>query len=140
MTVLALLQEAMKNENLHFLMAHALEAEADIVVTQEDKEANHVRQTAAAACKLGLKCYSLLERRVPATSYDYNKTGIVFFDQMFNGKIESRPPGPKLNAEAVALKTRLRADGRNPYFIRDGGFNEIGALGYVTLAEKLLRH
>ena len=35
-------------------MAAALEANADIVVTQGAVQSNHVRQTAAAACKLGL--------------------------------------------------------------------------------------
>ncbi|MGB1921258.1 MAG: pyridoxal-phosphate dependent enzyme, partial [Candidatus Puniceispirillaceae bacterium] len=51
-----------KTRKLEFLMAAALEANADIVVTQGAVQSNHVRQTAAAACKLGLDCYALLER------------------------------------------------------------------------------
>ena len=41
-------------------MADALDAGADMVVTQGAVQSNHVRQTAAAACKLGLDCYALL--------------------------------------------------------------------------------
>lgn len=127
-----------KTRKLEFLMAAALDVGADIVVTQGAIQSNHVRQTAAAACKLGLECYALLERRVPDTGDDYEKTGNVFFDHIFNTKIEFRPPGLNMNAEAEALTARLRAIGRNPYFIPGGGSNEIGALGYVSSAQELL--
>ena len=64
-----------KTRKLEFLMADALEIGADIVVTQGAVQSNHVRQTAAAACKLGIDCYALLERRVPKKSAEYEQTG-----------------------------------------------------------------
>ena len=127
-----------KTRKLEFLMAAALEAKADIVVTQGAVQSNHVRQTAAAACKLGLDCYALLERRVPGKGEDYEQTGNVFFDQMFNTQIEFRPPGLDMNDEARQAAEKLQAQGRKPYFIPGGGSNETGALGYVSSAQELL--
>jgi L-cysteate sulfo-lyase len=97
-----------------------------------------VRQTAAAACKFGLDCHALLERRVPDKGSDYEQTGNVLFDQIFNTSIEFRPAGLDMNAEGMAVTERLRAEGRKPYFIPGGGSNEIGALGYVSSAQELL--
>ena len=50
-----------KTRKLEFLMAAAQDAGADIVVTQGAVQSNHVRQTAAAAAKLGMKCHAVLE-------------------------------------------------------------------------------
>ena len=127
-----------KTRKLEFLMADALENGADIVVTQGAVQSNHVRQTAAAACKLGIDCYALLERRVPKKSAEYEQTGNVLFDRMFNTKIEFRPAGLDMNAEAKAVTERLKSEGRHAYFIPGGGSNEIGALGYVSTAQELL--
>ena len=127
-----------KTRKLEFLMAEALDAGADIVVTQGAVQSNHVRQTAAAACKLGLDCYVLLERRVPNTAKSYEQTGNVFLDSLFNTQIEFRPAGLDMNQEARDLAARLESEGRKPYFIPGGGSNEIGALGYVSTAQELL--
>ena len=110
-----------------------------MVVTQGAVQSNHVRQTAAAACKLGLGCYALLERRVPNKRQDYEQTGNVLFDHMFNAEIEFFPTGLDMNAEAQAVTERLKKEGRNPYFIPGGGSNPIGALGYVSTAQELLQ-
>ena len=126
-----------KTRKLEFLMADAQDAGADMVVTQGAVQSNHVRQTAAAAAKLGMKCHALLERRVPNTGVSYEQTGNVLFDQMFGTTIEFRPPGLDMNAEAQAVTDRLREDGNRPYFIPGGGSNEIGALGYVSSAREI---
>jgi len=128
-----------KTRKLEFLMAAAQDAGADMVVTQGAVQSNHVRQTAAAAAKLGMKCHALLERRVPNTGAGYEQTGNVLFDHMFGATIEFRPPGLDMNAEAQAVTDRFREDGRNPYFIPGGGSNEIGALGYVASAQEILQ-
>ena len=44
-----------KTRKLEFLMAEALAEGADTVVTQGATQSNHVRQTAAAAARLGLE-------------------------------------------------------------------------------------
>ena len=127
-----------KTRKLEFLMAAAQDAGADMIVTQGAVQSNHVRQTAAAAAKLGMKCHALLERRVPNTGAGYEQTGNVLFDQMFGTTIEFRPPGLDMNAEAQAVTDRLRDEGNKPYLIPGGGSNEIGALGYVASAQEIL--
>lgn len=123
-----------KTRKLEFLVADALEQGADMLVTQGAVQSNHVRQTAAAACRFGLDCHGLLERRVPHTGADYESTGNVLLDRLFGATLEFRPPGLDMNAEAQAVCETLRAEGRRPYFIPGGGSNEIGALGYVGCA------
>jgi len=127
-----------KTRKLEFLIADAIEKGADMVVTQGAVQSNHVRQTAAAACKFGLDCHALLERRVPDRAADYETTGNVLFDQMFGTTLEFRAAGLDMNAEARAVTEKLAASGRKPYFIPGGGSNEIGALGYVSCAYELL--
>ena len=127
-----------KTRKLEFLIADAIEKGADMLVTQGAVQSNHVRQTAAAACKFGLDCHALLERRVLGREDDYETTGNVLFDQMFGTSLEFRPAGLDMNAEALAVTEKLAAAGRKPYFIPGGGSNEIGALGYVSCAYELL--
>ena len=127
-----------KTRKLEFLIADAIENGADMVVTQGAVQSNHVRQTAAAACKFGLDCHALLERRVPGREDDYETTGNVLFAQMFGTSLEFRPAGLDMNAEALAVTEKLAAAGRKPYFIPGGGSNETGALGYVSCAYELL--
>ena len=66
-----------KTRKLEYLVGEALEQGADMLVTQGAVQSNHVRQTAAAACKTGLDCHALLERRVPDRAPDYEHTGNV---------------------------------------------------------------
>ena len=128
-----------KTRKLEFLMAAAQDAGANMVVTQGAVQSNHVRQTAAAAAKLGMKCHAVLERRVPDVASSYEKTGNVLLDHMFGATVEFRPSGLDMNAEAQAVTNSLRDAGNNPYFIPGGGSNEIGALGYVSSAQEILQ-
>ena len=128
-----------KTRKLEFLMAAAQDAGADMVVTQGAVQSNHVRQTAAAAAKLGMKCHAVLERRVPNVASSYETTGNVLFDHMFGATMEFRPSGLDMNAEAQAVTDSLRAAGNIPYFIPGGGSNETGALGYVSSAQEILQ-
>ena len=53
-----------KTRKLEYSLAAAIEAGADTIVTVGALQSNHVRQTVAATCKLGLSCEVLLEHRV----------------------------------------------------------------------------
>jgi L-cysteate sulfo-lyase len=126
-----------KTRKLEFLLGEALSRNADMLVTQGAVQSNHVRQTAAAACRAGLKCHALLERRVPGTAPAYEETGNVFLDKVFGATLEFRPPGLDMNTEAEEVTERLRAEGHRPYFIPGGGSNPTGALGYALCAQEL---
>lgn len=129
-----------KTRKLEFLVGEAMKERADMLVTQGAVQSNHVRQTAAAACKVGMKCHVLLERRVPGRDASYERTGNVFLDDLFGATREFRPNGLDMNAEAEAVTERLRAEGHRPYFIPGGGSNPTGALGYANCAQEIADH
>ena len=81
-------------------------------------QSNHVRQTAAAACKYGLDCHALLERRVPDDRQIHEETGNVLFDHMFGTETPVRPAGLDMNAEAIGATNKLAKAGQQPYFIQ----------------------
>jgi L-cysteate sulfo-lyase len=126
-----------KTRKLEFLVGEAIREKADMLVTQGAVQSNHVRQTAAAAAKFGMKCHVLLERRVPGRSESYEETGNVLLDDIFGATREFRPPNLDMNAEAEAVTEKLRTEGHRPYFIPGGGSNAIGALGYAKCAQEI---
>ncbi|MEM8872603.1 MAG: pyridoxal-phosphate dependent enzyme [Pseudomonadota bacterium] len=128
-----------KTGKLEFLVGEALQQKADMLVTQGAVQSNHVRQTAAAACPVGLRCHVLLERREPDRSADYEQTGNVFLDTVFGATHEFRPPALDMNTEALSVVDRLRSEGHRPYFIPGGGSKATGALGYVACAQEIVR-
>lgn len=127
-----------KTRKLEFLVADALRLGADTLVTQGATQSNHVRQTAAAARIVGMKCHALLERRVTSMPAAYETSGNVLLDDILDCPYEFRPAGLDMNAEAQALAERLRAQGAKPYFIPGGGSNPVGALGYASCAQELV--
>ena len=126
-----------KTRKLEFLVGEALEQKADMLVTQGAVQSNHVRQTAAAAARVGMKCHVLLERRVPDRDASYETTGNVLLDEIFGATHEFRPPGLDMNAEAEAVTATLKDKGHRPYFIPGGGSNPTGALGYANCAQEI---
>ena len=122
-----------KTRKLEFLVGEAVSQNADMLVTQGAVQSNHVRQTAAAACRSGMKCHALLERRVAVPEAGYETSGNVFLDRVFGATLEFRPAGLDMNAEALTVAERLRTEGHRPYFIPGGGSNATGALGYACL-------
>lgn len=127
-----------KTRKLEFLVADAIAKGSDTLVTQGATQSNHVRQTAAAACKVGMKCHALLERRVTNQGDQYEQAGNVLLDDLLRCEYEFRPEGLDMNAEAAALGERLKEKGLKPYVIPGGGSNSIGALGYANAAQELV--
>jgi L-cysteate sulfo-lyase len=127
-----------KNRKLEFLMGEALALGADHVVTQGAVQSNHVRQTAAVAGKLGLKCTALLEHRVQTNEPDYLSNGNVLLDRIMGIEIEYRGGGTDMQAAIEEVGERLKSAGARPYVIPGGGSNPTGALGYANVALELL--
>ena len=126
-----------KTRKLEFLVGEAIAQNADMLVTQGAVQSNHVRQTAAAACKFGMKCHAILERRVADQPEQYEQTGNVLLNTVFGASLEYRPAGLDMNAEAEAVTEKLRLQGHRPYFIPGGGSNSTGALGYASCASEI---
>lgn len=127
-----------KTRKLEFLMADALEKGSDVVITQGAVQSNHARQTAAAACKLGMKCELVFEARVEDPDDAYKTSGNVLLDRIFGANIREVPNGSDMNAVMDELATEIRTKGHKPYVIPGGGSNPIGALGYIDCAMEFL--
>lgn len=127
-----------KTRKLEYLMAEAVAARADIVITQGATQSNHARQTAAAAAKLGMKCLILLEDRTGSTDPDYTDNGNVLLNRLHGATVERRAGGTNMQQEMEAAAARLQSDGMRPYVIPGGGSNPVGALGYVNAALELI--
>jgi L-cysteate sulfo-lyase len=127
-----------KVRKLEFLMGEAVQRGATHIVTQGAVQSNHVRQTAAVAIKLGLKCTALLEHRVATNDPDYLEGGNVLMDRLMGIAIEHCPADTDMNAAMTDVAARLTAAGETPYVIPGGGSNPVGALGYAAVALELV--
>ena len=128
-----------KVRKLEFLAGDALQRGADHLVTQGAVQSNHVRQTAAVAAKLGLRCTAVLEHRIETNDPNYLGSGNVLLDRIMGITIEYRPGGSDMQAAIEEVGERLRGQGANPYLIPGGGSNQVGALGYVAVAFELVQ-
>ena len=127
-----------KTRKLEFLMADAQQQGATTVITQGAVQSNHARQTAAAACRLGMKCELVFEKRVTDPTEPYKESGNVFLDHMFGAHIREVEKGSDMNAAMEDVADELREQGETPYIIPGGGSNPIGALGYVGCALEII--
>jgi L-cysteate sulfo-lyase len=123
-----------KTRKLEFLMADAVEKNADVIITQGAVQSNHARQTAAAACKMGMECELIFEKRVEEPSDPYINSGNILLDKIFGAGLRDVDKGSDMDAAMEEVADELRAKGKTPYIIPGGGSNPIGALGYVDCA------
>jgi D-cysteine desulfhydrase family pyridoxal phosphate-dependent enzyme len=119
-----------KVRKLEMLLAEAVAAGADAVITCGSVQSNHCRCTAAAARKLGLECgLVLFEGR-------HNEdNGNLLLDHLFGAAVEVHPIAETPRAEE--LMTALGRRYRNPHLIPFGGSNGVGAAAYVWGYEEL---
>jgi L-cysteate sulfo-lyase len=127
-----------KTRKLEFSMGEALAQGADTIITVGAIQSNHVRQTAAAACKLGLACEVMLEHRLQTPSDTYTNSGNVFLDRIFGANLREYPGGTDFDAAMLEVAEEVRAKGGKPYYVPGGASNSVGALGYVECGIELL--
>ena len=123
-----------KLRKLEFLAADALREGADVLVTAGAIQSNHVRQTAAVAAKLGLKCVALLENPIGTQAENYLTNGNRLMLDLFDVEIEMCDALHSPDQQLEEIAVRLEAQGFRPYVIPVGGSNALGALGYVESA------
>ncbi len=128
-----------KTRKLEFSMGEALQQGADTIITVGAVQSNHVRQTAAAACKLGMKCEVLLEHRVADPSETYANSGNVFLDRIFGANLREYAGGTDFDVAMAEVENEIRSNGGVPYMIPGGASNRVGALGYVNCGIELLQ-
>jgi 1-aminocyclopropane-1-carboxylate deaminase/D-cysteine desulfhydrase-like pyridoxal-dependent ACC family enzyme len=122
-----------KVRKLEFAVAQALAEGADTLVTVGGIQSNHARATAATAAKLGLHCVLILNGVPPI-----QPSGNLLLAQLLGAQVEYIPSREaRADASEDAL-TRLREEGRNPFFIPLGASTPVGALGFVAAMGELV--
>jgi D-cysteine desulfhydrase len=128
-----------KVRKLELLLAAALDARCDTVITCGGLQSNHARATAVAAAKLGLDAHLVLRAESPPAAAEGN----LFLARLAGATVKyiSRTEWPRrsqiMHAEAERL---LASEQRRSYVIPEGGSNALGAFGYIRCAEEIASH
>jgi 1-aminocyclopropane-1-carboxylate deaminase/D-cysteine desulfhydrase-like pyridoxal-dependent ACC family enzyme len=123
-----------KVRKLSIVVADAVAAGADALITVGGIQSNHARATAATAAKLGLKCHLIANGEKPE-----RPTANALLDSLLGAEIEyvaartDRIPGMRRVAE------RLRAAGGKPAEIPLGASTPAGAIGFVRAIGEMLQ-
>ncbi|PJI49320.1 MAG: D-cysteine desulfhydrase [Pseudomonas sp.] len=126
-----------KVRKLEFLAADALNAGADTLVTAGAIQSNHVRQTAAVAARLGLRCVALLENPIGTDDHNYLSNGNRLLLDLFGTEVKLVANLDTADELLAQTGGHLRREGRKPYIVPIGGSNALGALGYVRAGLEL---
>ena len=122
-----------KTRKLEYLIAGALEAKANVILTVGAVQSNHCRQTAAAAARAGLDCVLVLRGEAPTLK---EWTGNLLLDHLLGAEIKWAGDNDPLDAMAQAAQAEQNA-GRRPYVIPYGGSNATGAAAYALAFQEL---
>ncbi|GIU85277.1 MAG: D-cysteine desulfhydrase [Acidimicrobiales bacterium] len=125
-----------KARKLEYLLADALDKGCDVLVTGGAPQSNHVRATAAAAAKSGLRCVAVL-----AGDGSFDVDGNLLLDELLGAEIVWSGEWDAVGVERKLAETclRLESEGARPYEVPLGGASEVGTLGYVAAAEEIAR-
>lgn len=126
-----------KVRKLEFLLAEAKAEGADVVITCGGVQSNHCRATAIAARRLGLDSVLLL--RVPDPAAPPPVEGNVLLDRLVGAELRYISPAQYRERKTLfpLVAEELRARGRRPYIIPEGGSNALGSFGYVRCVEEI---
>jgi D-cysteine desulfhydrase len=126
-----------KVRKLEFLFAEAAAEGADTAVTCGGEQSNHCRATAVAAAQRGLASFLLLRTENPAAPPATEAN--ILLDRLVGAEVRwvSRDEYRRRAEIFPQVAAELRARGRKPYLIPEGGSNALGAFGYVRCVEEL---
>ncbi|KAK9814762.1 hypothetical protein WJX72_011104 [[Myrmecia] bisecta] len=130
-----------KVRKLEFLMAEAKRKGHDCVITVGGIQSNHCRATAVAARYLGLDCHLVLRNSRALADADPGLVGNLLVERLVGAHVHqiTKEEYAARGGEAVGLQLadKLRAEGRNPYFIPVGGSNALGSWGYLEAVREI---
>src|SRR5512140_31204 len=126
-----------KARKLELLLAEAEASGADTLVTCGGAQSNHCRATAFAAAKRGLRCVVLL--RVPDPSRPPALEANSLLDRLAGAELRwiSHEDYARRVEVMAGIADELRAAGRRPYVIPEGGSSALGSLGYALAVAEL---
>ncbi|CAG9994306.1 unnamed protein product [Clonostachys byssicola] len=122
-----------KIRKLEYVLADAVAQGADTLVTTGGVQSNHMRQTSAAAARLGMNVALYPREAVASTEPEYSYAGNVQVAQILGA--ETFPVGTTEEKVLEMLKSR----GKKPYSIPPGAsLHPLGGLGYARCAFEIL--
>jgi L-cysteate sulfo-lyase len=126
-----------KLRKLDYVLAEALAANADTLVSGGVVQSNSQRQVAAAAARLGLECHlAVYQGRLAPPTPEYETSGNAFLNRLFGAHLHHVPWTGDRSTAIRDLADRLRADGRRPFVVPYGVSDALGAVAYAsTIAE-----
>lgn len=126
-----------KARKLEFLLAEAERRGADTLVTCGGVQSNHCRATAFAAARRGLRCVVLL--RVPDPARPPPLEANALLDHLAGAELRyvSHEQYRHRTALLAGVAEALRAEGRRPFVIPEGGSSALGSWGYLVAMREL---
>lgn len=123
-----------KVRKLEFILADALEKNADVLVTSGGVQSNHTRTTAAAARKAGLEATLVLFGTPPE-----KVNGNLLLEEILGVNIVYSGTDDKNETERVAKRVcdDLQSAGHHPYHIPAGGYSPQGSIAYMLAFQEL---
>ena len=131
-----------KTRKLEYLVADALRAGADTLVSIGGVQSNHTRQVAAVAAAVGLKCVLIQESWVDWPDSVYDKVGNILLSRLTGADVRLVRAGFGIGFkqswdEAVA---QVEASGGTPYAIPAGASDHrLGGLGFAGWAAEVIQ-
>ena len=127
-----------KLRKLDFVLAEALAAGADTLVSGGVVQSNSQRQVAAAAARLGLACHlAVYHGRVTPPGPEYERSGNALLTRLFGATLHDVPWDGDRNGAIHRLAGRLRGEGARPYVVPYGVSSGLGAVGYASAAAEI---
>lgn len=123
-----------KVRKLEYALAQASAFGADTLVTLGGLQSNHARATAAAAAKLGMRCVLI----VNGTPQE-RPTANALLDRLLGAEIEYIPSRNERTEASERVMSRLRDEGRRPYFLPLGASTPTGAFGFVAAIAEMVK-
>ncbi len=128
-----------KARKLEFAIGDALARGATLLITSGARHSNHVRQTAAAAARAGLRCQVVLHDPVERESQFYTASGNILLTRLFGADVHFvADENEATDVRVGQLERAARAAGETPVVIMPGASDGTGALGYANCAGELL--
>lgn len=128
-----------KTRKLEYAIGEALAQGADALIASSTHQSNLVRQSAAAAARLGLEFHAILAPSSPDRPSSYFRSGNLLLDNLFGAQLHLvADEDAATDAKAAELMDDLRRRGRTPWHVLRGASQATGAIGYVNCARELL--
>ena len=127
-----------KVRKLEYVLAEAVAAGADSVVSIGVTQSNAMRQLAGTAAALGLACHcAVITDRFGIDSPDYREGGNYFLTRLFGAAVHPCTASDDQTGVLERIAAGLRSEGMRPFVIPYGISSVSGALGYVRAVREV---